>query len=128
MDSNDLKPTPSNGLHLRAAGVASSQSNERNYPSLSRPFPRKQHGILPYRAEVRGKPIANVNEPLVFGRQEVNDPSSNNRHVSPHQLFGRASAQLPWRNRAYVDRLFLPYLRVDPLICWAQAINEHSRG
>jgi hypothetical protein len=45
------------------ARFAAVQSDERDVPSLPRPFAREQYGILSDCTEIRWQPVANVNEP-----------------------------------------------------------------
>ena len=64
MDPDDLERALPYGFGRLSARLAARQSNERDRPSLARPFARVQHGVLPHRPKIRRQPVANVNEPL----------------------------------------------------------------
>jgi hypothetical protein len=64
MDPDDLERALPNGFGRPPTGFAARQPDERDGPSLARPFTRAQYGVLPDRTKIWWQPIANINEPL----------------------------------------------------------------
>ena len=73
MDAKHLKRAIAHWFGGLSVRWPAGQSDQRHRPPLARPLAREQNGILTHRAEIRRKPVADVDEPLRHHRVMLSD-------------------------------------------------------
>src|SRR5262245_10761664 len=76
MDANDLERAIAHCFRRLPVRWPAGQSDQRHRPALARPLTREQNGILTHGAEIRRKPVADVDEPLRHYRVIASDCNS----------------------------------------------------